>query len=189
MAVSESFRALAKERMLPNWFECYGNAPALAQEVGFSFELDGATVTGYIDRIGPILAGGNRITDFKTGNADRAPSAEESLQLGVYYLAAHEAEELAGFLPVRAVELLYLKGNWRTGKPEPRAWQVGEGSQNDERYQAAMRERLLGLIANVRELNRNEIYRPRTTADCWSCEFKTLCPLFPEGRPLFPVEA
>jgi hypothetical protein len=33
------------------------------------------------------------------------------------------------------------------------------------------------------------VYRPNPTADCHWCDFRTLCPLFPEGQPLFPVEA
>jgi len=188
LAVSNAFRRLVTERMLPNWLAAYENTPALGQEVRFEFELDGAMVVGFIDRIGPILAGGNRITDFKTGNPDRAPKAEESLQLGVYYLAAHEAPELAGFLPVRGVELAYLKGHWKTGELVSRRWQVGEKSEKDEDYQATMRGRMARLIAHLRELNETERYRPNTSADCWSCEFKTLCPLFPEGRELFPVE-
>jgi len=189
LAVSEAFRRLVTELMLPNWFANYADKSSLATEVGFSFELEGATVAGYIDRIGPILAGGNKVVDFKTGKADKAGKAEESLQLGVYYLAAHEAEDLAPFRPVRGVELAFLRGHWRTGELERRQWQVGESSKRDEEYQAKMRDRLSGLIARVRELYETERYRPSTSADCYFCDFKTLCPLWPEGRPLFPVEA
>ena len=67
-----------------------------------------------IDRIGAILSGGTRITDFKTGNPDNAPKAEESLQLGIYYLAVQRSDDLAEFRPVRAVELAFVKGHWRT---------------------------------------------------------------------------
>ena len=106
--------------MLPNWFERYGAHPASATERGFEFDYDGATIVGYIDRIGPDPAGspGTRITDYKTGNPDRAPKANESLQLGIYYLAVLESEELEEFQPVSGVELSYLKGHWRTGELE-----------------------------------------------------------------------
>ena len=62
-AVSEAFRRLVTRVMLPNWFHEYARTEALSAEGKFEFELDGATITGYIDRVAPITAGGNRITD------------------------------------------------------------------------------------------------------------------------------
>jgi superfamily I DNA/RNA helicase len=184
-AVSEAFRYLAKTKMLKNWFDNYAETPATAIEQYFEFAYDGVTVIGYIDRIGPAV-GGSAITDFKSGNADRAPKAEDSLQLGIYYLAVQEAEDLQAFQPVKMVELTYLKGNWRDGRIEHRKWIVSEG--DEEAYAQRMRERLSGLIARTQELDRTGVYVANPYADCHFCEYKTLCPLFPEGRQLFPVE-
>jgi superfamily I DNA/RNA helicase len=187
-AVSEAWRALAKGRMLPNWFERYGAHPASATERGFEFDHDGATIVGYIDRIGPDPAGfqGTRITDYKTGNADRAPKANESLQLGIYYLAVLESEELEEFQPVSGVELSYLKGDWRNGDLVTREWTVGTADR-EEAYQDMMRKKVSGLVGELKRLNETGSYRPNYQADCFFCEFKSLCPLFPEGRPLFDV--
>ena len=187
-AVSEAWRALAKGRMLPNWFERYGAHPASATERGFEFDYDDATIVGYIDRIGPDPAGfpGSRITDYKTGNPDRAPKANESLQLGIYYLAVLESAELEEFQPVSGVELSYLKGHWRTGELETREWTVGT-TDREEAYQNAMREKLSGLVGELGRLNETGSYRPNYQANCYFCEFQSLCPLFPEGRPLFDV--
>jgi hypothetical protein len=52
-----------------------------------------------------------------------------------------------------------------------------------------MRERLSGLIAQIRELNQTEVYRPKPDANCRFCDFKPLCPLWPEGHELFPLVA
>jgi superfamily I DNA/RNA helicase len=188
-AVSEAWRALAKSRMLPNWFERYGAHPAAATERGFEFDYDGASIVGYIDRIGPDPAGfqGMRITDYKTGSADRAPKANESLQLGIYYLAVLEAEELKEFQPVSGVELSYLKGHWRTGDLETREWTMGTPDR-EEAYQNVMREKLSGLVGELRRLNDEGSYRPNYQANCFFCEFQSLCPLFPEGRPLFDID-
>jgi superfamily I DNA/RNA helicase len=188
-AVSEAWRALAKDRMLPNWFERYGAHPAAATERGFEFDYDDATIVGYIDRIGPDPAGfpGVRITDYKTGNADRAPKANQSLQLGIYYLAVLESEELKEFQPVSGVELSYLKGDWRDGALVTREWTVGTADR-EEAYQNEMREKLSGLVGELKRLNNTGVYRPDHQADCFFCEFQSLCPLFPEGRPLFDVE-
>ena len=187
-AVSEAWRALAKGRMLPNWFERYGAHPAAATEGGFEFDYDDATIVGYIDRIGPDPAGfpGMRITDYKTGNADRAPKANESLQLGIYYLAVLESEELEEFQPVSGVELSYLKGDWRNGELVTREWTVGT-EDREEAYQNVMREKLSGLVGELKRLNETASYRPNYQANCFFCEFQSLCPLFPEGRPLFDV--
>jgi putative RecB family exonuclease len=172
--------------MFPNWWFSYGEHQSLAVEQYFEFEFDGVTINGVIDRIGEILSGGTRITDFKTGNPDNAPKAEESLQLGIYYLAVQRSDDLAKFRPVRAVELAFVKGHWRTGEIVTKAWQVSQRSQ--EEYQAKVETTLSQLIAEKKRLNEEEVYRPNPAANCFWCEFKSLCPLYAEGRPLFPVD-
>ena len=185
LAVSEAFRHLAIDKMLPNWIEHFGGSPAIASEVEFAFEFEGATIVGVIDRIGRLENGGTRITDFKTGKADKAPKAEESLQLGVYYLAVTQDEELAEFRPVRAVDLAYLRGHWRTGEIVDPSWPISPSG--GEAYQEAVRERLIELIEHIRTLQDTEVYRPNPYAQCYFCDFKSLCPLYPEGQPLFPI--
>ena len=184
-AISEAFRRLVTETMLPNWFAEYERVPALASEIKFEFEFDGATVTGYIDRIGPITAGGNRITDYKTGKPERAGQPDENLQLGIYFLAVEECEDLEPYRPVRAVELAFLRGKEREPNRVAKVpWMPN--SQSAPEYRAKMRERLSGLIARVRGLYQDEVYRANTSAECHFCDFKSLCPLWPQGAPLFP---
>ena len=84
MAVTEAWKRLAKDRMLKNWFGRFGEFPAAGIERGFEFEFDGATLIGYIDRIGPTRRVGTRITDYKTGaptngEAEREPPARHLL--------------------------------------------------------------------------------------------------------------
>jgi superfamily I DNA/RNA helicase len=187
-AVSETWRRLAKETMLPNWFGRFGEHPATGTERGFEFAYDGVTLNGYIDRIGPDPLGfGTRITDYKTGGTYAAPKANESLQLGIYYLAAQEAEDLKEVGAITGVELAYLKGDFRTGEIVMREWEVGSGDREAE-YQERMRARLSWLIAELKRLDAEERYRPNSQADCYFCDFKTLCSLYPQGAPLFPTE-
>lgn len=185
LAVSAAFKQLAIEKMLPNWLEHFGDSPAIASEVPFSFEFEGATIVGVIDRIGPLENGGTRITDFKTGKSDKAPKAQESLQLGVYYLAVTEDGDLAPFRPVRAVDLAYLRGHWKTGEIVNPSWPISVSG--GEAYQQAVRDHLAQLIEHVRTLQRTEVYRPNPYANCYFCDFKSLCPLYPEGQPLIPI--
>jgi superfamily I DNA/RNA helicase len=184
-AVSEAFRRLVGEVMLPNWHRTYGESPSLGREVRFVFEFDGATVTGYIDRIEGITSGGNRIVDYKTGKADRAGKAEDNLQLGIYTIAVDEAEALEEFRPIRAVQLAFVRGREGREGVAPLTWMPS----GDERqpYVDGMKERLSGLIARIRTLDVEEVYRPNPAANCRFCDFQTLCSLWPEGAPVFPV--
>jgi superfamily I DNA/RNA helicase/RecB family exonuclease len=185
-AVSTAFFRLAHDHMLRNWSEHYADKPATGIERFFEFEFEGASVIGYIDRIGPAVQEGSVITDFKTGKSDSAGPPRDSLQLGIYYLAVQESEALAEFQPVRTVELAFLRGNWRSPNIEYRKWPITD--RDEEQYQAQMRERLAELIARKKELNATEVYRPNPYANCRFCDFQTLCPLYPEGQPVFPVE-
>jgi len=115
------------------------------------------------------------------------PKANESLQLGIYYLAAQEAEDLKEVGAITGVELAYLKGDYRTGELAMREWEVGSGDREAE-YQQRMRERLSWLIAQLRRLDAEERYRPNAQADCFFCDFKTLCSLYPQGAPLFSAD-
>lgn len=184
-AVAHAYRTLVETKMLPNWWHGYGEGQSLANERFFEFEFDGATIVGVIDRIG-LASGGTRITDFKTGNPDNGPKADESLQLGIYYLAVQECEDLAEFRPVKAVELAYVKGHWKTGDLVTKAWAVTD--PRAEPYQERMKAELSRLIAKKKELIASEVYRPNPAADCHWCEFRSLCPLWPEGQPLFDPE-
>ena len=186
-AVSQAFRKLAREHMLRNWFDIYGDKPALGIEEYFEFEFEGVTVLGYIDRIGPSLKGGTVITDFKTGKSDRAEPPAQSLQLGIYYLAVQESEALAGFQPVDMVELTFLRGNWKSTAADFRKLPIHRREQ--EAWQADMRERLTDLIARKKDLLEREVYRPNPYANCRFCDFHSLCPLFPEGQAIFPLES
>jgi RecB family exonuclease len=186
-AVSEAFRRLVTKNILPGWFHEYGQSPPLEREMHFEFEFDGATVSGYIDRIGKA-GSGTQITDYKTGKSRNAAKAEENLQLGIYYLAVNEVPELRAYRPVKAVELAFLRDrDWRTGQITRAC--LALTSKEEPEYRERMAERLGGLIAELRGLMETERYRPNPSASCHFCQFKSLCPLFPEGAELFPVQA
>lgn len=189
-AVSEAFRRLVTETMLPRWFEWYGQAPAEASEVRFDFEFDGATVTGYIDRITGVQRGGSFITDYKTGRAGNVLNPEDSLQLAVYYLAVHHSDALAGFRPVRAVELSFLREDPRRNQASPGPMAIAQlpiRERDRDEYERVVTERLSGLIGQVRDLIATEVYRANPAADCYFCRFKPLCPLWPEGAEVLPM--
>ncbi len=187
-AVSEAFRRLVVGAMLPAWFRDYGEpaAAALAREIGFEFDFDGASVRGFIDRIGPAQGGGSSITDYKTGRSRNAGPADDSLQLGIYFLAVDRAEGLEAFRPVKGIELVFLRDvDWRTGAIARQS--KGFSPREQSEFRDAVETRLSQLIERVRTLLRTETYRPNPSANCRFCDFKTLCPLWPEGKEVFPV--
>ena len=185
-AVSEAERANAKTVLMRNWFERYAEPPAMATERGFAFEFEGARIRGKIDRIGPVPEGGTRITDYKTGRSDSAPKPAESLQLGIYYLAVNEDDDLAEHRPVQAVELAFLGGKKADPALDVKAWSVSEDVEED--YKARMRERLAELIDRIRELNVERRYVANTKASCFFCRFQTLCTRYPQGGAVFPID-
>jgi RecB family exonuclease len=184
-AVSEAFRTLVTGSILPAWFREYGQAPAaLAREVGFSFPFADADIVGKIDRIGPCEGGGTQITDYKTGKSRNAQKPADNLQLGIYYLAVNETPELQDYRPVKAVQLAFLRDVDRSG-------QIQHSTQaflaDEAEYRARMEERLTGLIGRLTELRATGVYPPSPAANCRFCDFRSLCPMWPEGRELFPV--
>src|SRR4029077_4402596 len=124
------------------------------REVHFEFPFDDATVSGYIDRISAVQGGGSQITDYKTGKARNATKAEENLQLGIYYLAVHHAEELAAYRPVRGVELAFLRDRDRDGYIARAA--KGFTPRDRDDYAHAMTDRLVGLVDRIHEGIRTE---------------------------------
>ncbi len=185
-AISEAERANAKAVVIPNWFSRYAEPPATAIEQAFTFEFEGARIRGKIDRIGPVPEGGTRITDYKTGRSDNAPKAADSLQLGIYYLAVGECEELAEHRPVEAVELAFLGGKRGDRALDVKEWAVSEDTEED--YKHRMRDRIATLISRIRELDRGRTYVADTQANCFFCRFQTLCTRYPQGGPVFPLE-
>ena len=107
------------------------------------------------------------------------------LNIGAAFSETGTWVPLRGFRPVRAVELAFVRDLDRDGRiaRSPLAF-VGDG---EEAFERATAERLSGLIGRLRELQVTENYRPSTKANCRFCDFKPLCPLWPEGKELFPT--
>jgi superfamily I DNA/RNA helicase len=184
-AISEAERNNAKRVLVPNWFSRFADPPATATERVFTFPFEGALIRGKIDRIGPVPGGGTRITDYKTGRSDSAPKPAESLQLGIYYLAVDECDDLEVHRPVEAVELAYLGGKKSDPALEVKDWPVSEDVEED--YKTRMRERLSELIGRIRSLDGQRRYVASTKANCFFCRFQPLCTRYPQGAAVFPI--
>ena len=104
------------------------------------------------DRPDP-LGFGTRITDYKTGGTYNMPKANESLQLGIYYLAvAGGGGPEGGRRRSPASSSRTSRATTGPASIEMREWEVGSGEREAE-YQQRMRERLSWLIAELRRLD------------------------------------
>jgi superfamily I DNA/RNA helicase len=189
-AISEAERANATRVLVPNWFARYGELPAEpgGTERFFTFPFAGAVISGKIDRIGPDRAARRRITDFKTGRGDSAGEASKSLQLGIYYLAVSECDELAEFRPVDAVELAFLAGT-KSANDEAKVLEWTVDADGEAGYVSHMRERVTGLVERVGRLAADGTYHANAAANCFFCRFQTVCSRYPQGSPVFETAA
>jgi ATP-dependent exoDNAse (exonuclease V) beta subunit len=160
------------ERMIARWIEADGNVDPLAVEVEFAFDVEGATIRGYIDRI--VRCGGKstRVIDYKTGRTTKTDAeCVDDLQLATYYLALTRDPKLAELGDPMRMELAFIASDYWKSRP-------GVDPRRIPNYAENAVERIEALVAGIRA----EDFSPREEADCKWCSFKPLCPLWPEGQ-------
>ena len=159
--------------MLEAWWEHEGDnegfgPEVLAVERRFRFDVGPHSLTGAIDRVDRVDDGeGIRVVDYKTGKREPAPAdVADDLQLAVYHLAASRDPELAALGRPTQLQLRYLRSMRTYEQP------VTDGhAAATERRVLAMADRILA-----------EDFSPSVHANCRTCSFQRLCPLWPEGR-------
>ncbi len=145
----------------------------------FSIPLGEYTLTGKIDRIDVLPASasetetetetestrGLSIIDYKTGKSKRN-AGEESLQLGVYYLAAKHDPELVEVGEPRELALYFLK----------------EDRLDPQRVHPQLEEQWTEIILDTLARIASGEHQPSAEASCEYCSFGRVCPTQPEGR-------
>lgn len=176
----ERQRLLDARKMIRQWLADTTTGDAIASEVDFKFPLDGALVRGKIDAVFPVGEGGVRILDYKTSkSALTHDQVRRSLQLAAYYLAMRRVPELAELGEPRVLELAYLflegqDGGYKHMSTTPdRAPEGFEFREYEEWAEHTIRE-LLALV-------RSESFAPNPEAFCKWCDFKSICPVWPQG--------
>jgi RecB family exonuclease len=177
-------RALERQRlrdaraMLVRWIHDRDtrDLELVSTEQGFEFPLDGAVIRGRIDSIYRQGDGRLRIVDYKTG---RQPPTNEQLrqdlQLAAYFLAMRRVEELRKHGYPGVLELAFL------GKDVHGTFKHCQFPPPKD-YEEQAEEALLGLLGVVR----SEDFGPSPEADCHFCDFKPICPVWPQGQEVAP---
>ncbi len=153
----------------------------LGAEVYFNFELyleefnSVAQVSGFIDRIESDVddASNIHIIDFKTSKTNLTKEeAGNDPQLGIYRLAVQNKSlklELPENTIDKSAELVYLRLENKSGVIERESYDVE-------------RSKIKETIKNAIDVIKNEKYKASPNPMCRNCNFKRMCPAFPEGR-------
>jgi DNA helicase-2/ATP-dependent DNA helicase PcrA len=128
----------------------------LHTEEWFDVEIAGTKVIGRIDRVDRAADGTVNIVDYKAGKAKSQEDADESLQLSVYAMAAHEKW---GYR-VGALVFHNLEGN------------VPVFSRRAEFQLAEARDRVQAVARGIAEGN----FEAKLDYHCNFCAFRGLCP-------------
>lgn len=170
----EHRRRLDAGDMLRRWVE-HEHPDPVHSEVGFQFPIDGATMRGRIDAVFRMGNGNLRVVDYKTSRyPPTQEQVQEDLQLAAYYLALRRDPELrrlggdAGYL-----QLAFL------GKADTREGYATRGfsPKTKPHYEETAEGRIRDLLEEIRQ----ERFGPNPEANCDFCNFKTICPRWPQG--------
>jgi hypothetical protein len=114
-----------------------------------------------------------RLVDYKTGRwAPTKEEAEKNLQLAAYYLAMIRDPELSKLGKTGLLQLSFL-GALRGEEGFARVLVTPR-----EGYGEWAEETITELVARIRA----ESFGPNPAADCKWCDFKPICPLWPQGQ-------
>jgi putative RecB family exonuclease len=152
--------------------------PTRVREIGLELRLEaeigGLRLRGIIDRLELDEAGELIVTDYKTG---RPPFRDrEQQKLGGVHFYAFLCQEVLGRRPAK-VRLMYLK----TGE-------VIETTPSEQSVRF-LTKRTQAVWQTVERACLANDFRPRQSALCSSCAFKTWCPTFGGDPELAAIEA
>ena len=136
---------------------------AVGVELTLEADVAGLRLRGIIDRLDVNAEGELEVVDYKTG---RVPSVnQEQQRLGGVQFYALLCEQVLGRRPSR-VRLMYLK--------EPL---VIEAMPSEQAVRGT-RQRTSAVWSAIERACENEDFRPRPSALCNWCSFRSLCPIY-----------
>jgi DNA helicase-2/ATP-dependent DNA helicase PcrA len=135
----------------------------LHTEEWFEIKLGETRLTGRIDRMDRTADGGVVVVDYKTGKARDQEDADDSLQLSIYAIAAHEKW---GY-DVRSLVFYNLEEN------------VPVATVRSEAELRVARDRVAAAAEHIAAGD----FKPKIDFHCSFCSFRTLCPAKEKSFP------
>jgi putative RecB family exonuclease len=136
---------------------------AVGVELTLEADVAGLRLRGIIDRLDVTPDGELEVVDYKTG---RVPSVnQEQQRLGGVQFYALLCEQVLGRRPSR-VRLMYLR--------EPLVIEA----EPSEQAVRGTRQRTSAVWSAIERACENEDFRPRPSALCNWCSFRSLCPIY-----------
>jgi putative RecB family exonuclease len=136
---------------------------AVGVELTLEADVAGLRLRGIIDRLDVNAQGELEVVDYKTG---RVPSVnQEQQRLGGVQFYALLCEQVLGRRPSR-VRLMYLR--------EPLVIEA----EPSEQAVRGTRQRTSAVWSAIERACENEDFRPRPSALCKWCSFRSLCPIY-----------
>jgi putative RecB family exonuclease len=136
---------------------------AVGVELTLEADVAGLRLRGIIDRLDVNTEGELEVVDYKTG---RVPSVnQEQQRLGGVQFYALLCEQVLGRRPSR-VRLMYLR--------EPLVIEA----EPSEQAVRGTRQRTSAVWSAIERACENEDFRPRPSALCKWCSFRSLCPIY-----------
>jgi DNA helicase-2/ATP-dependent DNA helicase PcrA len=137
----------------------------IAVEAQFEFELAGVRLKGRIDRIDRIDTERVAVVDYKTGSPRDEDDAKNSLQLGLYAIAAQHL----GHTPA-TLEFYNLENN------------AAVATTRTERQLSDVEEKVVEVAAQIAAGE----FAPKPGYQCRSCAYRAVCPATEEA--LFTIQ-
>lgn len=138
--------------------------PALAVEKQLTFEVEGVTFRGIVDRIDKVDGGRLRIVDYKTGRSFDLDRVRTDPQLTLYQVGV---EQKLG-MEVASLTLYHV--------PSQTPFTV---ERHPEERVEAVRAKVRETVRGIRE----ESFEPEPGGHCRWCDFKPWCPAFADQFP------
>jgi len=149
-------------------------------EKEFTWQIDGLTFSGRIDRLDRLEGGVEEVIDYKSGKNPfmefrlcRKMSEGESFQLPIYFFGARQGLKR----PVERLSIYWLRKGLQNAKANIKATVEANKQYSSGGVVLSAKDSLEGALKHLREKAKEILqgYYPQRPRNCWNCDFYFLC--------------
>jgi DNA helicase-2/ATP-dependent DNA helicase PcrA len=149
-------------------------------EKEFTWQIDGLTFSGRIDRLDRLEGRVEEVIDYKSGKNPfmefrlcRKMSEGESFQLPIYFFGARQGLKR----PVERLSIYWLRKGLQNSKANIKATVEVDKQYSAQGVVLSTKECLESALKHLREKAKEILqgYYPQKPRNCWNCDFYFLC--------------